>query len=87
MSKIIYTSPRERRVHKAVVRFGDCGATVFEVRKIIGLYVLPGTVNNCIKNLTTRGLVTRAGCTSDADRIGRRYGESDVYQSRSAADA
>ena len=85
MADIIYKSPRERRVHRVISRFGDCGATVFEVRKVIGLDVLPGTVNNCIRNLSNRGLLAHVGCTTKAERIGRGYGEADVYKASAAA--
>lgn len=87
MADIIYKSPRERRVHKVISKFGDCGATVFEVRKVIGLDVLPGTVNNCVRNLSKRGLLHHVGCTTEAERIGRGYGEADVYKAEGAANA
>ena len=83
-TEITYKSQRERRVHRTISKFGDCGATVFEVRKVIGLQVLPGTVNNCIRNLSKRGLVDHVGCTTEAERIGRGYGEADVYKARVA---
>jgi len=84
-NEITYKSPRERRVHRAISKFGDFGATVFEVRKVIGLQVLPGTVNNCIRNLSKRGLVDVAGCTTERERIGRGYGEAEVYKARGVA--
>jgi 5-formyltetrahydrofolate cyclo-ligase len=85
MAGIIYKSPRERLVHRVISKRGDAGATVFEVRKVIGLQVLPGTVNNCVRNLSKRGLVDCVGCTTEGDRIGRGYGEADVYKARVVA--
>ena len=84
-TEITYKSPRERRVHRVIAKSGDAGATVFEVRKAIGLQVLPGTVNNCVRNLSKRGLVDFVGCTTEGARIGRGYGEAEVYKARVAA--
>lgn len=79
---IKYFSPIERKVHKALFRYGDSGGSIYEIRKIVGQAVHQGTIRNSLRNLIDRGLVVVAGTTCNPERMARDVGMSDLYAAR-----
>jgi hypothetical protein len=79
---IKYFSPIERKVHKALFRYGESGGSVFEVRKIVGDAFHQGTIRNCLRTLSDRGLVRIVGTTCNTERMARDAGMCDLYAAR-----
>jgi len=78
-------TPMERKVHKILGRYGDDGATIFEIRKALCGDVMAGTVRNCLVGLIRKGVVAQDTFTSDRDRMARDVDHCDVYRLKRVA--
>jgi hypothetical protein len=78
-------TPMERKVHKILGRYGDDGATIFEIRKALGGDVMAGTVRNCLVGLIRKGVVAQDTFTSDRERMARDVDHCDVYRLKQGA--
>jgi len=80
-----FVTPMERKVHKILGRYGDDGATIFEIRKSLAGDVMAGTVRNCLVGLIRKGVVVQDTFTSDRERMARDVDHCDVYRLKRVA--